>query len=69
LGKIKQSLVKMNKDRLLRYFENLNKHPVDVPRLGDVLKLWDYKEVLEVHCNLEFMNLSINKLNFVPENF
>lgn len=59
----------MNKELLIRYFENFNKHAADVPGLVDVLKLWDYDEVLEVHCSLEFVYFSINKLNLIPENF
>jgi hypothetical protein len=49
--------------------ERIRKHAADVPGLGNVLKVWDYEEVLNVHDSLEFVNVSINKLNLVPEGF
>lgn len=52
-----------------KQLEKIKKHAADVPGLGDVLKIWDYLEVLKVHDSLEFVNTSINKLNLVPEGF
>jgi len=49
--------------------ERIKKHAADVPGLGNILKVWDYEEVLNVHDSLEFVNGSINKLNLVPEGF
>jgi len=49
--------------------ERIKKHATDVPGLGNILKVWDYDEVLNVHESLEFVNVSINKLNLVPEGF
>jgi len=54
-----------DKDQLGR----IQKHAADVPGLGNILKVWDYEEVLNVHDSLEFVNTSINKLNLVPEGF
>lgn len=34
-----------------------------------MLEIWDYKEVLAVHDNLEDVNESINQLNLLPDGF
>jgi hypothetical protein len=54
-----------DKDQL----EKIIKHAKGVHNLGEILKIWDYEEVLEVHESLEFVNGTINKLNLVPEGF
>jgi len=49
--------------------EKIKDHADGVKGLRDKLKLWDYKEVLNVHENLEYVNESINKLDLVPDGF
>jgi hypothetical protein len=49
--------------------EKIKDHADGVKGLRDKLKLWDYKEVLNVHENLEYVNESINKLELVPDGF
>ena len=49
--------------------ERIKKHAADVPGLGDVLKCWDYEEVIKVHESLEYVNTTINKLKLVPDGF
>lgn len=52
-----------------KQLEKIEDHAEDVPGLSDKLKLWDYKEVLNVHENLEYVNESINQLDLVPDGF
>lgn len=49
--------------------EKIKDHADGVTGLRDKLKLWDYKEVLTVHDNLEYVNESINQLDLVPDGF
>ena len=49
--------------------EKINKHAKGVPNLGEKLKSWDYKKVLEIHDALEMVNESINSLGLVPQGF
>lgn len=52
-----------------KQLEKIKKHAAGVPGLGEILKVWDYNEVLKAHESLEFVNSTINKLNLVPEGF
>ena len=52
-----------------KQMEKIKKHAAAVPGLGDALKLWDYREVWQVHESLEFVNRSINNLKLVPDSF
>jgi hypothetical protein len=52
-----------------KQLEKIEGHAEEVRGLRDKLKLWDYKEVLEVHENLEYVNESINQLDLVPDGF
>jgi len=49
--------------------EKIKNHAIDVKDLRDKLKYWDYKDILEVHESLEFVNSSINNLGLVPQGF
>lgn len=49
--------------------EKIKKQIEHIPALRDKLRYWNYKEVLEVHESLEYVNASINKLQLVPEGF
>jgi len=49
--------------------EKIKKHTANVKDLGEKLKYWDYKEVLDNHEKLEAVNVSINRLGLVPEWF
>jgi hypothetical protein len=49
--------------------ETIRGHAEDVKELRDKLRYWDYREVLQVHESMEFVNSSINKLGLVPEGF
>lgn len=49
--------------------EIIKKHALGVKDLRDKLKYWDYKTVLKIHENLEFVNSTINELGLVPEGF
>lgn len=49
--------------------ELIKKHAQDVKDLRDKLKYWDYEEVLKVHEGLEYVNMSINNLELVPQGF
>ncbi len=48
--------------------EKIKKHASSVRDLENI-KFWDYKEVIQVHESLEFVNTSINKLKLVPDSF
>ena len=52
-----------------KQLERIENHAEGVKGLRDKLKLWDYKEVLDVHENLEYVNESINQLDLVPDGF
>lgn len=52
-----------------KQLEKIKNHAEGVKGLREKLKLWDYKEVLEVHENLEYVNESINQLDLVPDGF
>ena len=52
-----------------KQLEKIEDHAEGVTGLRDKLKLWDYKEVLDVHENLEYVNESINQLDLVPDGF
>ena len=52
-----------------KQMEKIRKHVEGVKDLRDKLKLWDYREVLEVHESLEFVNESINQLGLVADGF
>lgn len=52
-----------------KQLEKIEDHAEGVTGLRDKLKLWDYKEVLDVHENLEYVNESINQLVLVPDGF
>ncbi|WP_211359333.1 hypothetical protein [Fodinibius salinus] len=52
-----------------KQLEKIKDHAEGVTGLRDKLKLWDYKEVLDVHENLEYVNESINQLDLVPDGF
>lgn len=49
--------------------EKIEDHAEGVKGLREKLKLWNYKEVLNVHENLEYVNESINQLDLVPDGF
>jgi hypothetical protein len=53
----------------LKQLEKIEDHTKGITGLSDKLKLWDYKEVLDVHENLEYGNESINQLDLVPDGF
>lgn len=61
-----QGVVAVSDDTQL---EKIKKHAAGVPGLGEILKTWNYKEVLKAHESLEYVNSTINKLNLVPEGF
>lgn len=61
-----QSVVAVSDKKQL---EKIRDHADGVTGLRDKLKLWDYKEVLTVHENLEYVNESINQLDLVPDGF
>ncbi len=52
-----------------KQLQKIKDHAQEVKGLDEKLKLWDYKEVLNVHENLEYVNESINELDLVPEGF
>ncbi len=52
-----------------KQIEKIRKHASGVQGLKDKLKYWDYIEVLRVWENLEYINISINKLDLVPKGF
>lgn len=52
-----------------KQLEKIENHAEGVTDLRDKLKLWDYKEVLNVHENLEYVNESINQLDLVSDGF
>jgi hypothetical protein len=52
-----------------KQLSKIEDHAAGVTGLRDKLKLWDYKEVLNVHENLEYVNESINQLDLVPDGF
>ena len=49
--------------------EKIKEHVEQVKALKDILKYWDYEDVLKIHESLEFINSKINELNLVPEGF
>lgn len=49
--------------------EKIKKEASAVKILGEKLKYWDYKEVLDVHVSLQDVYAAINKLSLVPEGF
>ncbi len=49
--------------------EKIKKHASSVGDLGNKLKYWDYKEVLDNHEALSAVNESINRLGLVPQGF
>lgn len=49
--------------------EKIRKEASAVKGLGDKLKYWDYKEVLDVYESLQAVYAAINKLGLVPEGF
>lgn len=49
--------------------EKIKKEASAVKGLGDKLKYWDYKEVLDVYESLQEVYGAINKLGLVPEGF
>lgn len=61
-----QGVVAVSDEAQLLKIKNQAQH---IPNLRDKLKYWDYKEVLEVHTSLEYVNESINKLQLVPQGF
>jgi len=61
-----QGVVAVSNEKQLKKIEN---HVQEVKELKDILKLWNYKEVLENHENLSLVNESINKLGLVPKGF
>lgn len=49
--------------------EKIKRHANEIKTLEDKLKYWDYKEVMDNHEALSFVNESINKLDLVPKSF
>ena len=49
--------------------EKIKKQALAVKGLGEKLKYWDYKEVLDVHESLQAVYEAINRLGLVPEGF
>lgn len=52
-----------------KQLEKIARHAEGVIALKKHLRYWDYKEVLNVHESLEFVNSSINELGLVPQGF
>ena len=61
-----QGVVAVSDEKQIAKIKN---HVDGVSGLKDKLKYWDYRDVLEVHESLEFVNGNINKLGLVPEGF
>lgn len=61
-----QGIVAVSDEAQLIKIKNQVEH---IPNLRDKLRYWNYKEVLEVHDSLEFVNSCINKLSLVPQGF
>ena len=49
--------------------EIIKKHATGVAGLSNMLKFWNYMEVLHVHEALESVNEAINSLGLVPQGF
>ena len=47
----------------------IEKNSKGLPNIESKLKLWNYKEVIEIHDCLEKSNQIINKLNLIPDSF
>jgi len=52
-----------------KQLDKIEQYTKEIPNLKNKLKLWNYKEVLDIHDSLEYINESINKLDLVPKGF
>lgn len=61
-----QGIVAVSDDKQI---EKIKQQAEEIPGLRGRLKMWNYKEVLDIHDSLEVVNETINNLGLVPQGF